>query len=348
MKLVSILSIGLAVIFSASVASAKSAPAYKVFGKTVTVDEVAKDNKSEFYDIEKKKFELISQNAKEAFLEGFFEKLAKKEKVSVEKARDNYFAKNLKVNEKEVADTLEKFKDHPQLSKLPKNEQLQQIRDYLAGRDKRVVIDNIIAQGLASGDLKIMFKEPEEPKFNVQVRADDWVRYGPNPDDIKPMGCKDDCAITVVEYSEFECPFCSRVIPDTKRLLAEYKGKIRWVVRDFPLSFHQRAKPAAIAAICAGEQGKFWHMYGKLFENQTKLGDSDIDGYAKAIGVNNSKYKKCVDNPVNALARIERNIASGAKHGVTGTPAFFINGRRLAGALPYSQFKQVMDAELRK
>ena len=150
----------------------------------------------------------------------------------------------------------------------------------------------------------------------------------------------------MVEYSEFECPFCARVMPDIKRLLTEYKGKIRWVVRDFPLSFHQRAKPAAIAAICAGEQGKFWHMYSKLFENQTKLGDSDFVTYAKAIGVYNDKYKKRVDSPAEALARIDRNMATGMKHGVSGTPAFFINGRRLSGALPYAQFKQVFESEL--
>jgi protein-disulfide isomerase len=328
------------------VASAKSESAYKVYGKTVSVDQVAKDNKSEFYEIDKKKFELISQAARQAYLDTFFDKLAKKEKTSVEAARKNYFEKNVKISEKEVTETLNKFKDHPQLSKLPKAEQVKQIREYLSSRDQRVVVENIVAAGLAKGELQIIFKAPVEPKFNVVINNEDWVRYGPNPGDIKPMGCKNDCPITVVEYSEFECPFCSRVIPDIKRLLKEYKGKIRWVVRDFPLSFHQRAKPAAIAAICAGEQGKYWHMYGKLFENQTKLGDADFVKYAKAIGVYNSKYKKCVANPAPALAKIDKNMASGVKHGVTGTPAFFINGRRLAGALPYSQFKQVIDSEL--
>ena len=346
MKIINLIGAAIVVLGMSTFANAKSSPAYKVFGKTVSIDEVAKGNKSAFYEIDKKKFDLVNQAAQDEYLNQFFERLAKKEKTSVDQARKNYFAKNLKVSEKEVKDTLEKFKDHPQLSKLPKAEQEKQIREYLAGRDQRAILDNIIAAGFAKGDLKIMFAEPEEPRFNVSVVKDDWVRFGPNPGDTKPLGCNNDCPITVVEYSEFECPFCARVMPDIKRLLTEYKGKIRWVVRDFPLSFHQRAKPAAIAAICAGEQGKFWHMYSKLFENQTKLGDSDFVTYAKAIGVYNDKYKKCVDSPAEALARIDRNMATGMKHGVSGTPAFFINGRRLSGALPYAQFKQVFESEL--
>lgn len=325
---------------------AKSEPVYKIYGKTITLEEVIKGNKAGFYEVEKKRFELIDQAAREAFLNEYFERLAKSNKTTLEKAREEYFKKNVKISEKEVNDTLTQFKDHPRLKELKKKDQVKQIRDYLVERDKGKVVENILSVGLAKGDLKIITKEPVEPKYNLVVNGDDWVRYGPNLNDIKPLGCSKNCPITVVEYSEFECPFCSKVIPDIKRLLGEYKGKIRWIVRDFPLSFHQRARPAAIAAICAGEQGKYWHMYSKLFENQEKLGDKDFESYAKSIGVFNAKYKKCMANTAPAMARIDRNVASGARHGVSGTPAFFINGRRMAGALPYSQFKQVIDAEL--
>lgn len=320
--------------------------AYSVFGKNVSVDEVKKDNKSAFFDLDKKKFEIVSQAANEAYLTAFFEKMAKKDGVSVDVARNNYIDKNLNVSDKEVQETLDKFKDHPQLSKLPKAEQQQQVKDYLKGRDQRVLFEKILTQGIAKGDLKVMVAEPEEPVYNVQIEKDDFVRYGPKPDDIKPVGCKTDCPITVVEYSEFECPFCARVMPDVKRVLTDYKGKIRWVTRDFPLSFHQRARPAAIVAYCAGQQDKFWHMYTKLFDNQQNLSDEDFEKYAKDIGVYNSDYKKCVSNPEKALAKIDANMASGADLGVSGTPAFFVNGRRLSGAIPYAQFKQVIDAEL--
>ena len=149
-----------------------------------------------------------------------------------------------------------------------------------------------------------------------------------------------------MEYSEFQCPFCSKVVPDTKRILAEYKGKIRWIVRDFPLSFHDRAKPAAIAAKCAAEQGKYWNMYSQLFDNQRNLGDSDLKSYADKIGLDKGKYDQCVANPGPMEAKIEKNMQTGMALGVSGTPAFFINGRRLSGAMPYSEFKRIIDDEL--
>lgn len=329
-------------------AHAKSEKAFEVYGKSVTFDQVKADNKADYYELEKKQYELVIKSAEEAFLDAYFEKKAKKAGSNVDTAREVYLSNNAKVEKKEVDETLERFKDHPQLSKLSKAEQKQQVEDYLKGRNQRAVLERIIAEGYSSGSLKVLLKEPEEPLFDVKITEDDFVRYGPSNDDIKPMGCKSDCPITIVEYSEFECPFCAKVIPDIKRILTEYKGKVRWSMRDFPLSFHPRAKPAAVVAHCAGHQGKFWHMYSKLFENQQKLGDEDFVKYAKDIGVYNKKYKDCVANPAPVLAKIDENMNTGAEVGVSGTPAFFVNGRRLSGAIPYGQFKQVIDSELAK
>jgi protein-disulfide isomerase len=131
-------------------------------------------------------------------------------------------------------------------------------------------------------------------------------------------------------------------------LLTDYKGKIRWTVRDFPLDFHARARPAAIAAHCAAKQGKYWHMYRSLFENQTKLSDADFKKYAGGIkGLDMAAWEKCVAAPADVLAIIDANMRTGSQNGVSGTPAFFINGRRLSGALPYEEFKRVIEDELK-
>jgi len=321
--------------------------AFKIGGQVTSVAEVAKQDQAEFYDMERKKFELIDRIAREKYLDYFWQQEAKKAGKSIAAAQKAYEEKNIKVSEKELQETLEKFKDHPSLQKLEKKEQEKQIRDYLVERSRREIQDGIIQNGLTKGDLVIMYPEPEEPVYKVTVSGDEPTRYGPNPEDIKPMGCKgDDCAITVVEYSEFQCPFCSRVVPDIKRVLTDYKGKIRWVMRDFPLSFHDRAKPAAVAAHCAGEQKKYWHMYNTLFNNQRNLADSDLRAYAEQIGLNMSQYDKCYKSPKAMEAKIDKNFQSGASLGVTGTPAFFINGRRLSGAMPYSEFKRIIDQEL--
>jgi protein-disulfide isomerase len=329
--------------------AANAEPAYKIAGKTISVADVYKEDQSTFFDLEKKKFEMIDRIARTKYLEHYWQKLAKVEGKSVSAVKKSFEKKNLKVSEKEIKETLEKYKDHPSLKKLSKKEQTKQIRDFISQRARGELQDGIIQDAMRKGQLVVMYPQPQEPIYKVPVRSDDHVRFGPDYDDTKPFGCKgDDCPITIVEYSEFQCPFCVRVLPDVKRVLKEYKGKIRWIVRDFPLSFHDRARPAAIAAHCAGEQGKYWNMYGKLFENQRKLGDPELKTYAKKIGLNTSKFDKCQKNSKAVEKVIDKNFQSGSALGVTGTPAFFINGRRLSGALPYSQFKQTIEASLKK
>ena len=326
--------------------SAKSdQPAYEINGKKVTLEKVYQEDPSALYELDKKKFDLVDQRAKEAYFEFFWTQQASKSKKTVEEAIKDYEDANIKVSDKDVADTLEQFKDHPQVAKLSKEEQQQQVREYLKDRARRELNDSILAAALKKGELKVLYPEPKEPIFEVTVKDSDHTRFSPTSS--KPVKCKgNDCAITVVEYSEFQCPFCSRVLPDVKRVLADYKGKIRWIVRDFPLSFHDRARPAAIAAHCAGEQGKYWEMYTELFENQTALADEDLEKYAKNIKLDQKKYDKCIANPKSVERTIDENFESGVKLGVTGTPAFFINGRRLSGALPYSEFKRVIEEEL--
>jgi protein-disulfide isomerase len=138
------------------------------------------------------------------------------------------------------------------------------------------------------------------------------------------------------------------VLPALERVFNEYKGKVRMTVRDFPLNFHDRAKPAGVAAHCAGDQGKFWSMYKVLFDNQQALTDADLEKHAQTAGLDVAKWKSCIANPAPKMALIEENMQSGIKYGVSGTPCYFINGRRLSGAMPFEEFKRVIDDELAK
>lgn len=322
--------------------------AYTIAGEKTSVEAVANEDQAAFYDLEKKKYDLIEQVAKQKYLDHFWNKTAKESGKSVADAKADYEKKNLKIAEKEVKETLEQFKEHPSLAKLSPEEQQKQIREYLAERSRRDLYDGIISSGIQKGELVINFSQPKEPIYQVPVTADDHVRYGPEPGDTKPVGCKgDDCEITIVEYSEFQCPFCVRVLPATRQVMTDYKGKVRFIVRDFPLSFHDRARPAAIAAHCAGKQGKYWNMYYELFDNQRNLGDEDLKKYAKNIGVNEKKYDECIENSAEVEQLIDKNFQSGAELGVSGTPAFFVNGRRLSGAMPFSEFKRIIDDELK-
>jgi protein-disulfide isomerase len=323
--------------------------AFKINGKTYTVEDLAKDHQGKFFEIEQKKYELISDLAREKYLEEFFQKLSEKDKVSVEKAREDYLASRTKVSDSEIKDALDKFKDYPQLKDRSDAEKKKLMVDYLQRTKAQDVFESILAEGISKKQLEIQYPEPKEPVYKLTVTDQDPVKYGPNPKDTKPFGCKgNDCPITIVEYSEFQCPFCERVQPAVRRLMGEYKGKIRWIVRDFPLGFHNRARPAAVAAHCAKDQNKFWEMYEELFKNQKSLEDADLRKAAQTIGLDLKKYDECFAKPAKKFEIIDENFRSGEKLGVTGTPAFFINGRRLSGALPYEEFKRVIDSELAK
>jgi len=172
----------------------------------------------------------------------------------------------------------------------------------------------------------------------VDVSADDdAVKGDPN------------APITIIEFSDFECPFCNRFYTDTlPQIQKEYidTGIAKLVYRDFPLSFHQNAKPAAEAAECAGEQGKFWEMHDVLFENYNVLSRAKYTTWAEEIGVGDiGAFDECVDSG-EMSAEVDNDFNAGRAAGVTGTPSFFVNGQKISGAQPFSAFKAAVDAAL--
>ena len=331
-----------------AIGASPESPAYKVNGKVFTVSDAEKKDQSGFYEIEKRKFDRISEAAREEFLDQFWAELSKKKKKTLEKTKEAYMKEHVKVSEKEINELLEKYKDHPQLSKLSKDEQKKQIREYLNARESQKVVEDIIEDAMKTGKLAVLYEKPKEPVFDIKVANTEPVRYGPKPSDIKPIECKEDqCPVTVIEYSETRCPFCKRMLPDTMKVLEEYKGKIRWYVRDFIV--HEDAVHGAVAEKCALNQGKFWEMYYAIFDNQKEQSEADLIKRAESIGLDMPKFKSCVNKDFKKYEEIVReNSMSGRKLGVEGTPAFFINGRKLSGALPFSEFKKIIDEELEK
>ena len=159
-----------------------------------------------------------------------------------------------------------------------------------------------------------------------------------------PKGAKD-ALITIVEFSDFQCPFCSRVNPTIKKLLEKYPGKLRVVFKHNPLSFHKDAPYASKATIAAGFQGKFWEMHDILFKNQRKLKPEQIEGYAKEIGLDVVRLKKDIESK-QVSAQLAADQAMARSVGARGTPNFRINGHLLSGAQPFPKFVAVIDKEL--
>jgi len=156
--------------------------------------------------------------------------------------------------------------------------------------------------------------------------------------------------ITIVEFSDYECPFCERfytqTLPSIKKAYIE-TGKVKFVYRDFPLSFHSQAEPAAIAANCAGDQEKYFQFHDKIFSNGGAGGKSysDYKKWAQELGLDMSKWEKCLNDPAQKQ-EIQTDINEGSAAGISGTPGFIINGKLISGAQPFSVFQQIIETEL--
>ncbi|MGH7905653.1 MAG: thioredoxin domain-containing protein [Candidatus Binataceae bacterium] len=151
--------------------------------------------------------------------------------------------------------------------------------------------------------------------------------------------------ITIVEFADFECPFCKRSEETLKELRQEYGGKVRLVYLDYPLSIHPYAFQAAEAGQCAEEQGKFWQYHNALYADQSKLTTKDLKAAAAKLKLNAKQFDKCLDSGKYAAA-VHQDMKEGSALGVNGTPGFFINGRPLSGAQPVEAFENVINEEL--
>jgi protein-disulfide isomerase len=147
--------------------------------------------------------------------------------------------------------------------------------------------------------------------------------------------------VTIVEFSDYQCPYCRRAEQVLGHVLVEFAGKVRLVYKDFPLSFHSRALPAALAARCAAEGGRFWEYHDLLFAGPAAPARGDLVTYAVRLDLPRDVFVACLDSGRSADA-VKADVDEGRAAGVTGTPTFFINGRRLVGAQPFEAFRDVV------
>ena len=190
--------------------------------------------------------------------------------------------------------------------------------------------------------------DPKQPAGPQPGRPDPALAYKATVDDAITKGSPQ-ALVTIVEWSDFQCPFCQRVNPTMDQIMKEYGDKVRIAFKHNPLPMHNRAMAGAIAAEAAGKQGadKFWKMHDLLFANGKELTDENFVKWAGEIGLDVEKFKADMKDPALEKKAKEQQ-AQGAKLGARGTPAFFVNGRFLSGAQPFEAFKKLIDEELAK
>jgi protein-disulfide isomerase len=161
----------------------------------------------------------------------------------------------------------------------------------------------------------------------------------------RPSKGPSNAPVQIIEFSDFECPFCFRANPTVAQVMSTYGDRVRLVYRHLPLPNHPNARPAAEAAACANDQGRFWDYHDRLFANQSKLAVPDLKQHATDLGLDMAKFVTCLDSR-SFQKDVDADMDAAQMLGVSGTPHFFINGRALSGAQPFEAFKAVIDEEL--
>ena len=206
------------------------------------------------------------------------------------------------------------------------------IQKFLEDRERERARTSLVTDLRKAGpEIRVLL---EAPRREVEVSADDPALGPPS------------APVTVVEFSDFQCPFCQRALPTFKSLRARYGDRIRFVWKDFPLTqIHPEAFDAAMAGHCAGDQGKFWEYHDKLFANQTTLGRDALKRYASESGLDATTFSACLDSG-KYRQRVQSALDAGIRLGVGSTPTTFINGRPVSGAQALEVFAAIIDEEL--
>ncbi len=297
-------------------------------GEKITEENLNEAVAGQLIQIQSQVYEIKKQGLDAIIDERLVTKEAKKRGITVEELfKVEVLEKVGTVSDEEAQSFFDQNKD--KLGGRSFEELKQVIKNELQSRKAKLYRMNFLDRLKSASNVKILLAPPK-----VEVGVDDDPSKGGK-----------DAKVTVIEFTDYQCPFCGKVRPTVKQLVADYGDKVRYVLRDFPLEFHPSAKKAAEAAQCAGDQNKYWEYSDVLWSNQKSLEVPDLKRYAGELKLDQKKFDACLDDG-KYTAEVDKDMADGAKAGVNGTPTFFINGRVLSGALPLDQFKQIIDAEL--
>ena len=311
---------------------AKPGVAAKVDDQVVTLDELEKALAPQLAKLQEQKFQLMESKLEELIGERLLALEAKRRKTTVEELlKAEVASKVAEVSDTEVTTFMTQNK--ARLQGDPAELRLK-VREYLKEQKVQASHHAYLA-GLKQRTKVERFLEEPEP-VRIPVSAEGAFAQGPK-----------DAPVTIVEFSDFQCPFCSRVIGTLKEVVRLYPQQVRLVFRDFPIaSLHPKAQKAAEAARCAGEQGKFWEYHDLLFESQAQATTADFKRFAGQLKLDASRFTACLDSGRHAVA-VAADVQEGTRLGITGTPTFFINGRLVVGALPLEAFQGIIERELR-
>ncbi len=303
----------------------------KIGDEEITEDALIGEDKLDFFELKKREYDLRMERLNKLMVDKLIGAEAKKNNLSVE----DFISKKVTVGEIKISDKdYKKFVAEKHIPETQINPQIKErIMAYLQTMKKQDLISDYLAKLTKGQPVEVYFNKP---RMDVHVEVGDAPVFG-----------KEGAHVTVVEFSDFQCPFCSRAAETVTQLKKKYGSKIKLAFKHFPLPMHSNARPAAEAAMCVNDQGtdKFWKFHDLAFKGQDKLDSASLEKYAKEAGADTKKFSECIGAKKFA-AYVQKDIEYGEKIGVKSTPTFFVNGQLLSGALPIDSFSEVIDEEL--
>jgi protein-disulfide isomerase len=303
--------------------------AARIGGVAVGVDEVDEFIKEQLFVEHTRNrspanlFEARKDGLDDLILERVLDKEAEKRGVSVTELIEQEAEAQGPVTDEEIAAFYEE--NTARVGDRSLEELREGIRRYLEGQRKQQGVQQLVA----AAEVEVLL---EPPRFEV---AAEGPSLGP-----------EDAPITIIEFSDFQCPYCERASEVVKEVRERYPESVRVVYMHFPLeSIHPQARGAAEASLCAADQDRFWDYHDKLFENRKALSKDDLLRYATELELDVERFGQCVADRTHQ-DRVDQDMETGTELGVTGTPAFFVNGIMLSGAKPVESFSALIDAEL--
>jgi protein-disulfide isomerase len=309
-----------------------------VDGKPVTYGEVEKEQGARLVQAEVKALTELYDVRRNAVEQYVTKRLLEDEAKAKGETLEQWFDKELLGMVAASSDEeMKKFyeQNKPQMGGQSYDQIKDRIATHLKQQKGREQLAKVVDDLKSKRGFKLTLAQPSLPRIEVAATG--------------PSRGPENAPVTIVEFSDFQCPYCGREYPVVERLMKEYDGRVRLVFRHFPLDFHNFAQKAAEAGACAADQGgeKFWKLHDRMFTNQQKLAVDDLKGYAKDLGLDSARFDKCLDGSEKRTL-VESDEKAGQEAGVTGTPAFFVNGIFINGAVPYEQFKDAIERELKR
>jgi len=301
----------------------------EVEGQPITLAEVDARARARLSRVRQEEYEIRKDALSELIGERLFEAEAKKRGLTADELRQREIVDGAEAPPTGLAASIYS-RNVERFAGISRDKALERIRELLAERsqsERRTAFDRELREGKAI-DVRL-----EPPRVVVDIPKG------------APSTGSDDAPVTIVEFTDYQCPFCHRAQSTIEKVLARYSGKVRFVHLDFPLENHSGAVPAARAARCAGEQDRFWDYHRSLMTRPGTLDEKDLVGRAAELKLDASSFATCVGSDAHDDA-IRRDLEHGEELGVSGTPAYFINGRMISGARPLEAFTEAIDSEL--